>query len=220
MGNTVSLRWSCIITATGHGVFKIQPLKEQHCNILALYDGLIIATCPNNLSLCVFFSNTLLLNLLHLCASLQPTHPAVGRRILAENYSLAATWKRGMSAWHKQEEKNETRKSNSKQLAYFTKPMPATKRVDFKNLQLRWVRRKKKKYDYDYLHLWFSCVGFEDAPLCDSVCKVTQSNSQSFNSNNLGSFRGKNGGLFFKVLFSPGYSLKCPFSGRGSRGDV
>ncbi|PWA30814.1 hypothetical protein CCH79_00017364 [Gambusia affinis] len=41
------------------------------------------------------YSNTLLLNLLHLCASLQPTHPAVGRRILAENYSLAATWKRG-----------------------------------------------------------------------------------------------------------------------------
>ncbi|XP_008431805.1 large ribosomal subunit protein mL37 [Poecilia reticulata] len=41
------------------------------------------------------YSNTLLLNLLHLCGSLQLTHPAVGRRILAENYSLAATWKRG-----------------------------------------------------------------------------------------------------------------------------
>uniref|UniRef100_A0A3Q2DA80 Large ribosomal subunit protein mL37 n=1 Tax=Cyprinodon variegatus TaxID=28743 RepID=A0A3Q2DA80_CYPVA len=41
------------------------------------------------------YSNTLLHNLLHLCATLQPTHPAIGRRILAENYSLAASWKRG-----------------------------------------------------------------------------------------------------------------------------
>lgn len=41
------------------------------------------------------YSNTLLLNLLHLCATLQPTHPAIGRRILAENYSLAASWNRG-----------------------------------------------------------------------------------------------------------------------------
>ncbi|KAM9350088.1 large ribosomal subunit protein mL37 [Symphorus nematophorus] len=41
------------------------------------------------------YSNTLLYNLLHLCATLQATHPAIGRRILAENYSLAATWKRG-----------------------------------------------------------------------------------------------------------------------------
>ncbi|TMS10078.1 Acyl-coenzyme A thioesterase 11 [Larimichthys crocea] len=43
----------------------------------------------------VKYSNTLLLNLLHLCAALQPSHPAIGRRILAEKYSLAATWKRG-----------------------------------------------------------------------------------------------------------------------------
>ncbi|XP_038574847.1 39S ribosomal protein L37, mitochondrial [Micropterus salmoides] len=41
------------------------------------------------------YSNTLLLNLLHLCATLQSTHPALGRRIFAEKYSLAATWKRG-----------------------------------------------------------------------------------------------------------------------------
>ncbi|KAM6919073.1 large ribosomal subunit protein mL37-like [Xenentodon cancila] len=41
------------------------------------------------------YSNTLLLNLLHLCASLQSSSPATRRRILAENYSLAATWKRG-----------------------------------------------------------------------------------------------------------------------------
>ncbi|KAG8013847.1 39S ribosomal protein L37 [Nibea albiflora] len=41
------------------------------------------------------YSNTLLLNLLNLCAALQPSHPAIGRRILAEKYSLAATWKRG-----------------------------------------------------------------------------------------------------------------------------
>ncbi|XP_042071616.1 39S ribosomal protein L37, mitochondrial [Haplochromis burtoni] len=41
------------------------------------------------------YSNTLLLNLLHLCATLQCSHPAVGRRMLAENYSLATTWKRG-----------------------------------------------------------------------------------------------------------------------------
>nr|XP_046263713.1 39S ribosomal protein L37, mitochondrial [Scatophagus argus] len=41
------------------------------------------------------YSNTLLYNLLHLCAALQSSHPAIGRRILAEKYSLAATWKRG-----------------------------------------------------------------------------------------------------------------------------
>ncbi|XP_074506162.1 large ribosomal subunit protein mL37 [Sebastes fasciatus] len=41
------------------------------------------------------YSNTLLLNLLHLCATLQSSHPAIGRRIFAEKYSLAATWKRG-----------------------------------------------------------------------------------------------------------------------------
>ncbi|XP_020777880.1 39S ribosomal protein L37, mitochondrial [Boleophthalmus pectinirostris] len=41
------------------------------------------------------YSKVLLQNLLHLCASLQPTHPALGRRILAEQHSLAATWKRG-----------------------------------------------------------------------------------------------------------------------------
>uniref|UniRef100_UPI0037E8753A large ribosomal subunit protein mL37 n=1 Tax=Semicossyphus pulcher TaxID=241346 RepID=UPI0037E8753A len=41
------------------------------------------------------YSNTLLLNLLHLCATLQSSHPAIGRRILTEKYSLAATWKRG-----------------------------------------------------------------------------------------------------------------------------
>ncbi|XP_075935157.1 large ribosomal subunit protein mL37 [Anarhichas minor] len=41
------------------------------------------------------YSNTLLFNLLHLCATLQSSHPAIGRRILSEKYSLAATWKRG-----------------------------------------------------------------------------------------------------------------------------
>lgn len=41
------------------------------------------------------YSNTLLLNLLHLCATLQSSHPALGKRILAEKYSLAALWKRG-----------------------------------------------------------------------------------------------------------------------------
>lgn len=41
------------------------------------------------------YSNTLLLNLLHLCATLQASHPKVGKRILAEKYLLAATWKRG-----------------------------------------------------------------------------------------------------------------------------
>ncbi|XP_030259417.1 large ribosomal subunit protein mL37 [Sparus aurata] len=41
------------------------------------------------------YSNTLLSNLLHLCATLQSRHPAIGRRILAEKYSLATTWKRG-----------------------------------------------------------------------------------------------------------------------------
>nr|XP_061808838.1 large ribosomal subunit protein mL37-like [Nerophis lumbriciformis] len=43
----------------------------------------------------VKYSKTLLLNLLHLCASLQSSHPLIGRRMLAENYSLAASWKRG-----------------------------------------------------------------------------------------------------------------------------
>lgn len=38
---------------------------------------------------------TLLHNLLHLCGSLRVSRPAVGRRILAEKYSLSATWKRG-----------------------------------------------------------------------------------------------------------------------------
>ncbi|XP_051260766.1 39S ribosomal protein L37, mitochondrial [Dicentrarchus labrax] len=41
------------------------------------------------------YGNTLLFNLLHLCATLQPSHPAIGRRIFAEKYSLAATWRRG-----------------------------------------------------------------------------------------------------------------------------
>ncbi|KAF7645764.1 hypothetical protein LDENG_00198580, partial [Lucifuga dentata] len=41
------------------------------------------------------YSYTLLHNLLHLCGSLQSGHPAVGRRIFAEKYSLSATWKRG-----------------------------------------------------------------------------------------------------------------------------
>ncbi|XP_028987581.1 39S ribosomal protein L37, mitochondrial [Betta splendens] len=41
------------------------------------------------------YSNTLLMNLLHLCATLQCSHPAIGRRISSEKYSLAATWKRG-----------------------------------------------------------------------------------------------------------------------------
>ncbi|KAM9845397.1 large ribosomal subunit protein mL37 [Aulostomus maculatus] len=41
------------------------------------------------------YSNTLLSNLLHLCATLQSSHPALGRRIFNEKYSLAAPWKRG-----------------------------------------------------------------------------------------------------------------------------
>ncbi|XP_037537900.1 39S ribosomal protein L37, mitochondrial [Nematolebias whitei] len=41
------------------------------------------------------YSNTLLHNLLHLCATQRSTHPAIGRRIFAEKYSLATIWKRG-----------------------------------------------------------------------------------------------------------------------------
>uniref|UniRef100_A0A1A7X9V4 Large ribosomal subunit protein mL37 n=1 Tax=Iconisemion striatum TaxID=60296 RepID=A0A1A7X9V4_9TELE len=41
------------------------------------------------------YSHTLLLNLLHLCATQRSSHPAIGRRILAEKYSLAASWRRG-----------------------------------------------------------------------------------------------------------------------------
>ncbi|XP_019734757.1 large ribosomal subunit protein mL37 [Hippocampus comes] len=41
------------------------------------------------------YSKTLLFNLLHLCATLQSSHPLIGRRMFTEKYSLAATWKRG-----------------------------------------------------------------------------------------------------------------------------
>ncbi|XP_076018503.1 large ribosomal subunit protein mL37 [Genypterus blacodes] len=41
------------------------------------------------------YSYTLLHNLLNLCRSLQSTHSVIGRRILAEKYSLCASWKRG-----------------------------------------------------------------------------------------------------------------------------
>lgn len=41
------------------------------------------------------YCNTLLLNLLHLCATLQPSHRAIGRRMFAEDYSLSVSWKRG-----------------------------------------------------------------------------------------------------------------------------
>ncbi|XP_056267043.1 39S ribosomal protein L37, mitochondrial, partial [Pseudoliparis swirei] len=44
------------------------------------------------------YSNTLLLNLLHLCASLQSSLPRLGRRLLCEKYSLGATWTRGKAA--------------------------------------------------------------------------------------------------------------------------
>ncbi|XP_061652458.1 39S ribosomal protein L37, mitochondrial isoform X3 [Phyllopteryx taeniolatus] len=43
----------------------------------------------------VKYSNTLLFNLLHLCATLQSSHPLIGRRMLTEKYILAASWKRG-----------------------------------------------------------------------------------------------------------------------------
>ncbi|KAK5918894.1 hypothetical protein CgunFtcFv8_022835 [Champsocephalus gunnari] len=41
------------------------------------------------------YSNTMMVNLLHLCATLQSSHPAIGRRTQAEKCSLATTWKRG-----------------------------------------------------------------------------------------------------------------------------
>lgn len=41
------------------------------------------------------YCRTMLNNLLHLCGSLQSRHPALGKRILAENYTLCATWERG-----------------------------------------------------------------------------------------------------------------------------
>ncbi|XP_051989717.1 39S ribosomal protein L37, mitochondrial [Xyrauchen texanus] len=41
------------------------------------------------------FCPSLLHNLLHLCGGLQVTHPELGKRILADKYSLAATWRRG-----------------------------------------------------------------------------------------------------------------------------
>ncbi|KAF6720361.1 39S ribosomal protein L37, mitochondrial [Oryzias melastigma] len=41
------------------------------------------------------YSKTLLLNLLHLCETLQSSSSAQRRRIFAENYSLSAMWRRG-----------------------------------------------------------------------------------------------------------------------------
>ncbi|XP_028831742.1 large ribosomal subunit protein mL37 [Denticeps clupeoides] len=41
------------------------------------------------------FCSTLLHNLLHLCGTLQVSHPALGKRILADHYRLSATWSRG-----------------------------------------------------------------------------------------------------------------------------
>uniref|UniRef100_A0A4W5NAF5 Large ribosomal subunit protein mL37 n=1 Tax=Hucho hucho TaxID=62062 RepID=A0A4W5NAF5_9TELE len=41
------------------------------------------------------FCMALLRSLIHLCGSLQVSHSGLGRRILAEKYSLAATWNRG-----------------------------------------------------------------------------------------------------------------------------
>ncbi|XP_068197660.1 large ribosomal subunit protein mL37 isoform X2 [Antennarius striatus] len=41
------------------------------------------------------YCNTLLLNLLHLCTTLQTSHSAIGRRNLVDSYSLMASWKRG-----------------------------------------------------------------------------------------------------------------------------
>lgn len=41
------------------------------------------------------FCPVLLDDLLHLCRTVQAKHPALGRRMLAENYSLAACWSRG-----------------------------------------------------------------------------------------------------------------------------
>ncbi|KAJ8406293.1 hypothetical protein AAFF_G00305240 [Aldrovandia affinis] len=41
------------------------------------------------------FCPVLVQDLLHLCRTLQVRHPSLGKRILAENYSLAAYWNRG-----------------------------------------------------------------------------------------------------------------------------
>ncbi|KAI7810160.1 39S ribosomal protein L37, mitochondrial [Triplophysa rosa] len=41
------------------------------------------------------FCPSLVHNLLHLCDSLHVTHPELAKRILADKYSLAATWRRG-----------------------------------------------------------------------------------------------------------------------------
>ncbi|XP_034038591.1 39S ribosomal protein L37, mitochondrial [Thalassophryne amazonica] len=41
------------------------------------------------------YSCTLLTDLLHLCGTLQQSHPTLGRRILAQKYLIAASWKRG-----------------------------------------------------------------------------------------------------------------------------
>jgi len=41
------------------------------------------------------YCRTLLNNLLHLCGSLQSRHPALAKRMLAENYTLCSTWERG-----------------------------------------------------------------------------------------------------------------------------
>ncbi|KAM8839452.1 large ribosomal subunit protein mL37 [Synchiropus picturatus] len=41
------------------------------------------------------YGKTLLLNLLHLCGTLQTSYPSLSRRMFAESYSLSTTWTRG-----------------------------------------------------------------------------------------------------------------------------
>ncbi len=43
----------------------------------------------------LLYSPSLLNRLLHLCGGMQVTHHELAKRILAEKYSLAATWRRG-----------------------------------------------------------------------------------------------------------------------------
>ncbi|XP_013889445.1 large ribosomal subunit protein mL37 [Austrofundulus limnaeus] len=43
----------------------------------------------------VIYSKTLLQNLLHVCGTQRATHPALGRRVFVEGYTLGVSWKRG-----------------------------------------------------------------------------------------------------------------------------
>ena len=62
---------------------------------LIMYNTDIYPILCNPVTLCWSVSSTLVHNLLQLCSSLQAGRPELGRRMLAEKYSVTASWSRG-----------------------------------------------------------------------------------------------------------------------------